>query len=80
MKDIKEIKEIMSFRLDKNRIKALAQIHQATKIPMTELLKQGIDRVIETYHIYIPDAEFRKQLNIVVQDSDEYLRRLANED
>lgn len=74
------MKEVMSFRVDENRIKALEQIHQATKIPVTELVRQGIDRVIETYHIYIPNAEFRKQLNIVVQDSDEYLRRLANED
>lgn len=77
---MKEVKEVMSFRVDTNRIKALEQIHEATKIPVTELVRQGIDRVIETYHIYIPDAEFRKQLNIVVQDSDDYLRRLANED
>lgn len=74
------MKEVMSLRLDPNRLKALEQIHQATKIPVTELVRQGIDRVIETYYIYIPDAEFRKQLNIVVQDSEDYLRRLANED
>jgi hypothetical protein len=74
------MKEIMSVRLDQNRIKALEQIHEATKIPMTELLRQGVDRVIETYYIYIPDVEFRKQLNIVIQDSEDYLRRLANED
>lgn len=72
--------EIKSLRLDSNRIKALEEIHQATKIPIPELIRQGIDRVIETYYIYIPDAEFRKQLNIVIQDSDKYLRRLADED
>lgn len=74
------MKEVMSLRLDPNRLKALEQIHQATKISVTELVRQGVDRVIETYYIYIPDAEFRKQLNIVVQDSKDYLRRLANED
>lgn len=74
------MKEVMSLRLDPNRLKALEQIHQATKISVTELVRQGVDRVIETYYIYIPDAEFRKQLNIVVQDSEDYLRRLANED
>jgi len=74
------MREIMSLRLDPNRLKALEQIHQATKIPVTELVRQGVDRVIETYHIYIPDAEFRKQLNIVIQDGENYLRRLANED
>ena len=74
------MKEILSLRIDPNRLKAIEQIHEATKIPITELVRQGIDRVIETYYIYIPDAEFRKQLNIVMQVSDEYLRRLANED
>ena len=74
------MKEIMSLRLGSNRFKALEQIHQATKISVAELVRQGVDRVIETYHIYIPDAEFRKQLNIVVQDSEDYLKRLANGD
>jgi hypothetical protein len=74
------MKEVMSLRVDPNRLKVLEQIHKATKIPVTELVRQGIDRVIETYYIYIPDAEFRKQLNIVVQDSGDYLRKLANED
>lgn len=73
------MKEIMSIRLDENKIKALEQIHEATKISVTELVRQGVDRVIETYSIYIPDAEFRKQLNLVFADSDSYLRRLANE-
>ena len=74
------MKEVLSIRLDQDKIKALEQIHEATKIPMTELIRQGVDRVIETYYIYIPDAEFRKQLNIVIQDSEDYLKRLANED
>ena len=71
--------QVMSLRLEQNRAKALEKIHQATKIPTTELIKQGIDRVIETYQIYIPDAEFRKQLNIVVEDSSKYLKKLAND-
>lgn len=71
---------ITSVRLDKERRKALDDIHAATKIPISELVKQGVDRVIETYYIYIPDAEFRKQLNIVMKDSTDYLRKLANED
>ena len=74
------MKEVLSLRIDPDKLKALEQIHAATKIPITELVRQGVDRVIETYYIYIPDAKFRKQLNIVMQDSDEYLRRLANED
>ncbi|MFA6636792.1 MAG: ribbon-helix-helix domain-containing protein [Candidatus Omnitrophota bacterium] len=68
-----------SIRLDENRKKALEQIHDSTKIPVTELIKQGIDRVIETYSIYIPDAEFRGHLKAIMTDSDEYLKRLANE-
>ncbi len=70
---------VKTFRLDQNRNKALDQIHEATRIPVTELLKQGVDRVIETYAIYIPDAEFRQELNCVMDDSEEYLRRLADE-
>jgi hypothetical protein len=72
--------EVTSIRLDENRRKALEMIHAATKIPMSELIKQGIDRVIETYYVYIPEAEFRKQLNIIMQDSREYLKKLADED
>ncbi len=72
--------QVTSVRLDENRRKALEQIHDSTKIPVGELIKQGIDRVIETYHIYIPDAKLREQLNIIIADSEEYLRRLANED
>jgi len=71
---------VTSLRLDDKRKEALEQIHEATKIPVTELIKQGIDRVIETYYVYIPDAGFREQLNIIINDSDEYLRKLANED
>ena len=72
--------QMVTLRLDKKKAKALEQIHEATKIPTSELIKQGIDRVIETYIIYIPDAEFRKHLNVVMQDSEEHLRKLANED
>ena len=72
--------QMVTLRLDKKKAKALNVIHEATKIPTSELIKQGIDRVIETYQIYIPDAEFRKELNIVMQDSDSYLRKLANDD
>lgn len=71
---------IKTVRLDKARLEALDQIHEATKISTSDLIKQGIDRVIETYYIYIPDAKFRKELNIVMQDSEDYLRRLADED
>lgn len=74
------MKEAMSIRLDENKIRALEQIHEATKISVTELVRQGVDRVIETYSIYISDAEFRKQLNLVFTDSDTYLRRLAKND
>ena len=74
------MKEAMSIRLEENKIRALEQIHEATKISVTELVRQGVDRVIETYSIYIPDAEFRKQLNLVFTDSDTYLRRLAKND
>jgi len=73
------MKEAMSIRLEENKIRALEQIHEATKISVTELVRQGVDRVIETYSIYIPDAKFREQLNLVFTDSDTYLRRLANE-
>ncbi len=72
--------EVVSIRLDEKRRGALDQIHESTKIPVSELIKQGVDRVIETYYIYIPDPEFRKHLNIIMQDSEDYLRRLADED
>jgi hypothetical protein len=71
--------EVTSIRLDDKRRKALEQIHVSTKIPVSELIKQGVDRVIETYYIYIPDAQFRKQLSLVMGDSEDYLRRLADE-
>jgi len=71
--------EVTSIRLDEKRREALEQIHESTKIPISELVKQGVDRVIETYYVYIPDAEFRKQLSRIMGDSEDYLRRLADE-
>lgn len=71
--------QVTSVRLDETRREALEQIHASTRIPVSELIKQGVDRVIETYHIYISDAEFRKQLNTIMQDSEPFLRRLADE-
>lgn len=71
---------IKSIRIEENRLKALEQIHGATKIPVPELIKQGIDRVIETYAIYIPDSEFRKELGIVLAQDQNILKELANED
>lgn len=71
---------VTSIRLDEKRREALDQITRTTKIPLSELLKQGIDRIIETYYIYIPDSEFRKQLNAVMKDSVDYLKKLANDD
>ena len=70
---------IKSIRIEQNRIKALAQIHSATKIPISELIKQGIDRVIETYSVYIPDAEFRKELGIILVEDQKILEDLADE-
>ncbi len=69
-----------SLRLDERKIMALNQIQNATKIPVPELVRQGVDRVIETYQIYIPDAEFRNELGLVFEDSKEYLRKLADEE
>jgi hypothetical protein len=69
---------VKSIRIEKNRLKALEEINAATKIPVPELIKQGIDRVIETYAIYLPDEDFRKELNIVMSDSAEYLKKLAD--
>lgn len=69
---------IKSIRIEKNRIKALAKIHSATKIPVSELIKQGIDRVIETYAVYIPDAEFRKELGIILAEDQKILEDLAD--
>ncbi len=70
---------VKSIRIEQNRIQALEQIHVATKIPVPELIKQGIDRVIETYSIYIPDAEFRKELGIVLAEDHAILKELADE-
>ncbi len=72
--------KVMSLRLDEKKITALKQITEATKIPMAELVKQGVDRVIETYQVYIPDAQFKKELNLIFDDSAEYLRRLAKDE
>lgn len=71
--------EIKSIRIEKNRLKALAKIHSATKIPIAELIKQGIDRVIETYAVYIPDAEFRRELGIILVEDQKILEGLADE-
>jgi len=70
---------VKSIRIEKNRLKALSRIHNATKIPVPELIKQGIDRVIETYAIYIPDAKFREELGIVLAEDSIILKDLANE-
>jgi len=74
------MKEVMSVRIDSKKKEALNQIHNATKIPITELVNQGVDRVIETYQMYIPDAEFKNHLGIILDDSEEYLKRLADDD
>ncbi len=69
----------ISFRIDRKRDKALEMINKATKIPLSELIKQGLDRIIETYSIYISDANFRRELSNVMSDSEEYLKKLVDE-
>jgi len=71
---------VKSIRIEQNRLKALEQIHASTKIPVPELIKQGIDRVIETYSICIPDPEFRKELGIILAEDYDILKGLADED
>jgi hypothetical protein len=70
---------VKSIRIEKNRLRALQQIHEATKIPVSELIKQGIDTVIGTYSICIPDPEFRKELGIVLMEDHQILKDLADE-
>jgi len=70
---------VKSIRIEKNRLQALEQIHAATKIPVPELIKQGIDVVIGTYSIYIPDSEFRKELGIILAEDRDILKDLADE-
>ena len=71
--------KVLSLRIEEKKLNALVQINEATKISIPELVRQGVDQVIETYQIYIPDAQFRKELGLVISDSKDYLRRLANE-
>ncbi|KPK98668.1 MAG: hypothetical protein AMJ95_03365 [Omnitrophica WOR_2 bacterium SM23_72] len=70
---------VKSIRIEKNRLQALEQIHDATKIPVPELIKQGIDVVIGTYSIYIPDPKFRKELGIILAEDQDILKDLADE-
>lgn len=70
---------VKSIRIEQKRLKALEKIHLATRISVPELIKQGIDRVIETYSIYIPDAEFRKELGIILTEDHNILKDLADE-
>lgn len=71
--------KVLSLRIEEKKMNALTQINEATKISIPELVRQGVDQVIRTYQIYIPDAEFRKALGLVINDSQESLRRLADD-
>lgn len=72
--------KVKSIRLDEKRLKMLKKISEATRVPESELIKQGLDRVMETYGIYLNDEKFKEELNFVMDDSEKYLKKLADED
>ena len=67
----------LSAKLPKEQVKALKSLSERTRIPQSELIREGIDLVLERHKEDVVTPELRRQIDKLLSKDAHLLKRLA---
>ncbi len=67
----------ISLKLEDRQLKLLDHVSQATHIPKSTLIRKGIDLVIQQSKEDVLSVAFRREVDALLREDREVLRRLA---
>ena len=67
----------ISLKLEDRQVKLLEEAAKASRIPKSALIRRGIDLVLEQLKSDIVSADFRREVDAVLRQDHELLKRLA---
>ena len=68
----------ISLKLESRQLRLLEQASKTTHIPKSALVRKGIDLVLQEIKSDVLSAEFRREVDVIVADDKELLRRLGD--
>ena len=67
----------ISLKLDEKQLELLDKVSKATHIPKSALIRQGIDLIIQRAKEDVLSAEIRQEIDDLLSEDQELLKRLA---
>ena len=67
----------ISLKLEDRQLKLLGQVSRATRIPKSALVRQGIELILLRAKEDVVSADFRREVDALVNQDRELLKRLA---
>ena len=67
----------MSLKLEEQQLKLLEEVSRATRVPKSALVRQGIELVLIRAKEEIVSADFRREVDSLLREDHEVLKRLA---
>ncbi len=67
----------ISLKLEDRQLKLLEEVSRVSRIPKSALIRQGIDLVLERLRADIVSPELRREVDALLREDHELLKRLA---
>ena len=67
----------MSLKLEDRQLKRLEQVSRATHVPKSALVRQGIELILLRVKEDVVSADFRREVDALVNQDRDLLKRLA---
>jgi hypothetical protein len=67
----------ISLKLEERQLKLLEEVSRATRIPKSALVRQGIELILLRAKEDVLSADFRREVDAVIDQDRELLKRLA---
>lgn len=67
----------ISLKLEEKQVELLDQVSRATRIPKSALVRKGIDMVLREMKENVISAELRREIDELLTEDQELLKRLA---
>lgn len=67
----------ISLKLEDRQIRLLEEAAKASHIPKSRLIRRGIDLVLEQLKLDVVSADFRREVDALLREDHQLLKRLA---
>ena len=67
----------ISLKLEDEQLKLLKQASKATHVPFSALVRRGVDLVLQQLKDDVVSADFRREVDALMSEDRELLKRLA---